>query len=504
MHVTTARARRPIDGLRDWAARDPERLALIDDATSMTFAELVAYVEATGAAARAAMRTAPPTTYLPVVVDRSVGSAAAILACLLGRVRFFPVDAAASRELKQALAARAGSPRCFLLGARGDIDFPGAAPLDVSDARAATRAAGTGDEPDDSDTALILFTSGSTGTPKGVVLTWRALERRWRSRDDEYAAFGDDRRQPLVIPLDSSWGVAKVADVASGFTERIVEVARLRPAEFLQGMARFEPTAMAIPSQLARLLAQLPTRLVVPLASVRRLHIAAEGFRYEHMDGLRSTFRPETSVVHSLASSEGGREIATTFPLGRAPRSGPVHLGVPLFPDSLRVVPVPGMADGIGEVHVGGAIADGYLDDPELTQARFYTDDDGHRWWRSHDLVSLDDTGQFRHEGRLDDVVKVGGKLASPSDVTAVLVGIEGIAGAITIPVVTRGNTRLVAHVEVGAETALTLDEVHRTLSTRLPAHAVPSAVMRHARLPVTNRGKVDRRSLMDGPFEPW
>ncbi len=496
----TDRPRRPLEGLRRWAARDPDRVALRDAELSMTYGELLAYVEATAPAARAALGQRTDGAFLPVLVDRSVGSAAAVLACLLGRVRFVPVDAAAAPELVQSIVGRAGAPGVHLAGPRVSPGVAGSVPIDLG------RAVGAGDtvdEPAESETGLLFFSSGSTGEPKGIVLTWHALEQRWRSRDREYAAFGDDRRQPLVIPLDSSWGVAKVGDVASGFGEHIIDVASTGPVAFLAESRRFGATAMAIPAQLARLIAQLPPRLVIPLPAVRRLHIAAEGFRYEYMPGLQATFGPTTTIVHSLASSEGGREIATCFALQDAPAAGAVHIGEPLFPDSLRVVDVPGM-DGVGEVHVAGSIAVGYLDDPELTQNRFYIDADGRRWWRSHDLVSRDPVGGLRHEGRLDDVVKVRGKLAAPGDVTAVLLDIGGITSAITVPVVTDGNTRLVAHVDVAPGSALTLAEVRQVLSSRLPAHAVPSAVMRHARLPVTGRGKVDRSALMAGPFESW
>ena len=110
----------------------------------------------------------------------------------------------------------------------------------------------------------------------------------------------------------------------------------------------------------------------------------------------------------------------------------------------------------------------------------------------------------YRHRGRVDDIVKVRGKLASPSDVTAVLLSIDGVRSAITMPVVVAGNTRLESHVELQPGSTLTLDEVREVLSARLPAHLMPSAVMRHATLPINARGKVDRRALSEGPFEPW
>lgn len=259
-----------------------------------------------------------------------------------------------------------------------------------------------------------------------------------------------------------------------------------------------------MPSQLGRILSHLPDRSCVPLPMVTYLGLSSEGFRYEHVAGLRRIFPAKAMLGHNLATTEGGRMLHHEVPLGDAPNSGLLHVGLPVFPDSIQFIPVPGTDAPAFEVFVAGAIATGYLDEPERTAARFSVDKDGRRWWSSGDLVSITPGGLFRHEGRVDDIVKVRGKLASPSDVTAVLLQIPGVTGAITIPVALDHNVRLVAHVELEKERPPSLVEVRRALEQRLPAHLQPSAVMRHAALPLGIRGKIDRRALMEGPFESW
>lgn len=296
-------------------------------------------------------------------------------------------------------------------------------------------------------------------------------------------------------------------DVAFGSTLFIIDVPRLRPADVLAQLAAFAPTDMAIPAQLARTLPQVPERSVVRLPSVRRLGIGSEGFRYEDLAGLLAIYEPDVVIGHNLATTEAGRIMHHEFVLVEAPSSGVMRIGTPVFPDRIRLVPAEGLTeddDEVFEVHVGGAIATGYLHDPELTARRFLQDPEGPRWWTSGDVVSRDANGMYRHRGRVDDIVKVRGKLASPSDVSAVLLSIDGVRSAITIPDVVAGNTRLESHVELEPGSTLMREEVREVLSARLAAHRVPSAVMRHAHLPINARGKLDRHALSEGPFEPW
>lgn len=497
-----ASGRTALEGLRAWTEHDGDRIAITDGESSLTFAETLVRVEATAAVARAALAQAAPGAYLPVLVDRTTQSAIAVLACLAGRVPFFPVDAKASPELQRNLMRRAGDPGFYLVGAASAASIGGAEPIHATDDAQGVDAAIADGESE--DPAVVIFSSGSTGDPKGIVLPHRAMQQRWRSRDLLNIPLGEDLREPLIAPLDSAWGLNLLSDVASGFTVHVVDVNGIGLPAFLSAMAELRPTAMAIPAQLGRILGNLPERSVVPLPSLRRVNIGSEGFRYEYVRKLSRILGPDTTIVHNLASSEAGREIVNRFALKDASAEGVVHLGQIVFPDDTRLVPVDGHDDDVAEVHMSGAIASGYLDDPELTAARFYADDDGRRWWRSGDLVSQDAAGVYHHRGRMDDVVKVGGKLAAPGDVTAVLMAVPGIRAAVTVPVVTDGNTRLVAHVEIEPGADVTLTAVRDALSARLQRHAVPAAVMRHAHLPVNARGKVDRKALADGPYEPW
>ena len=145
---------------------------------------------------------------------------------------------------------------------------------------------------------------------------------------------------------------------------------------------------------------------------------------------------------------------------------------------------------------MAGAIAEGYLNQPELTAERFVVRD-GVRYWRSGDILALGEDGLYYHRGRMDDIVKVRGMLASPSEATRVLLGMEGVRAGIVLPHVHNHNTRLIAHVEFHkAGEVPTVEAIRQELQSQLPSHLVPASIVVHDTLPTTPRGKIDRVRL--------
>ena len=104
-------------------------------------------------------------------------------------------------------------------------------------------------------------------------------------------------------------------------------------------------------------------------------------------------------------------------------------LGYPTCPDRLRLEPIGDDADEDDaryEIVATGTVASGYLGDPALTAARFGTDADGTRWWRTGDLVQRAADGCLSHRGRIDDMVKIRGRLVEPAEPERVLRALPG------------------------------------------------------------------------------
>ena len=88
----------------------------------------------------------------------------------------------------------------------------------------------------------------------------------------------------------------------------------------------------------------------------------------------------------------------------------PGSVGVPGVLTETRV-------DDDGELWVRGPLLfDGYLDDPEATAAAL---EDG--WYRTGDVVDVDDEGYLSIVGRARDVIRTGGETVAPPEVESVL-----------------------------------------------------------------------------------
>ena len=140
-----------------------------------------------------------------------------------------------------------------------------------------------------------------------------------------------------------------------------------------------------------------------------------------------------------------------------------------------------------GELWIGGdAVALGYVNAPELTEASFPVRD-GERLYRTGDRVRIV-AGGLEYLGRLDDQVKVRGVRIEPAEVERALEAHPAIRRAV---VVKHGST--LAALFVAAADVPDQEALREFLARSLPAGFVPSLFVPAEGLPLGSTGKADR-----------
>ena len=190
----------------------------------------------------------------------------------------------------------------------------------------------------------------------------------------------------------------------------------------------------------------------------------------------------ETTIWSTTAFSKGGEGVVG---IGSAIANTTLHV----LDDQQRPVPV----GQEGELWIGGAgVTRGYWQRPELTAERFVTID-GERLYRTGDLVRLRPDGTVDFLGRADHQVKIRGYRIELGEIETQLDALPGVTQSVVIAREDQpGDVRLVAYVLGHADTGA----LKTALAGVLPAHMVPSAVVRLDSFPLTPNKKIDRKAL--------
>ena len=314
--------------------------------------------------------------------------------------------------------------------------------------------------------ALVVETSGSTAVPKRVLLSADAL---LASAAASTSAVGGSGQWLLALPTHYIAGLnVLVRSIASQTEPVLLRDGRFDPVQFARAAERMDADlrfTSVVPTQLARLL-EIPEARSA-LQRFDRILVGGQ------------------STPQSLVDRASEFDVALTRTYGSSETSGGcVYDGTPIGNTQVRVRD--------GQVELSGAVlAEGYLDDPERTDAAF-VDGDGTRWYRTGDVGEYVD-GLLTVTGRLDDVIISGGVKVSLADVERVVRTLDGQSDAVAV----RAPSERWGEVPVVVTTRpIELDLVRTAVRAALGAPAAPARVVVVDAIPQLSSGKPDRFEL--------
>ncbi|MFG1809556.1 amino acid adenylation domain-containing protein [Streptomyces sp. NPDC049040] len=453
------------------AEADPDAIAVVAGTAVLTYRQLLGAAAALAEELRG--RGIGRGSLVAVRVSRRAQMVVALLGVAMSGAAYVPVDPDYP-QARIAYVVRDCGAALVLTDA--DLDRvlgAGPGPLPAS-------------RPEPGDTAYVLYTSGSTGNPKGVVVPHRALTNFLLAMRALVGSTAQDRWLALTsLSFDIS-ALELYLPLVTGGRVVIAEPATARDGATLAGLIRSEGVThvQATPSGWRVLLTgDFPPVAGLTGGEPLPLRLAHE-------------LRPRTSRLINVYGPTETTIWSTAWDVPEHPRH--ITIGTPIANTTIHVVDPHGAPVPIGvpgELLIGGAgVADGYLHRPELTAQRF-TRHDGHRVYRTGDVVRRLPDGTLEFFGRTDDQVKLLGHRIELGEIAAALETSPAVRQAVAA---VRDENLLAFYVpEPTTDTGTAQPDTLRDHVARLlPGYMVPAHYIRLDALPLTPNGKIDRKAL--------
>ena len=504
-----------------WAAREPDRVALLDyqpDGTSghLTYGELARQSNALANGLRAAgigrgdrVAMLMPQcfeTAIAHVATYKLGAIAVPLALLFGvealeyrfqtaGVKAVVTNASGLAKLKPILSRL---PMLQTIVSTDGDDGPAAGFARL------TRDHGpdfTAEDTGPDDPAMMIFTSGTTGPPKGALHGHRVLLGHLPGvqMPHEFLPQPGDR---LWTPADWAWAGGLLNVLLPGLYFGVPVVAgrfeRFEPEAALTLMERMAIRNAFIPPTALRMLkGSNDIRGRFDLA-IRTIGSGGEALGRETYDWAREELG--VTINEFYGQTECNLVLSSCAAIGVS-RGGAIGKPVPghdvaIIDDGGRVLET-GQAGQIAVRRPDPVMFLEYWQNPEATAKKFIGD-----WMLTGDQGVTDEDGYIHFFGRDDDVITSAGYRIGPTEIEDCITGHPDVALAAAVgkpdPVRTEIVKAYIVLKEGRVPTPELADEISAWVRQRLSAHEYPREVEFVESMPLTTTGKVIRRIFRD------
>lgn len=359
----------------------------------------------------------------------------------------------------------------------------------------------------ETDLAYILYTSGSTGMPKGVMISHLNAFTFLKWVQSTFAIRPEDRLSNHA-PLHFDLSILDIfGAIQAGATLVLVpEITSLFPRNLATWIEENRITVWySVPSILTKMV--LNGKLDrYQFENLRLILFAGEVFPVKYLRSLMgkiphaeyyNLYGPtETNVITYHRIEEIPPEQTTPIPIGKAC----ANMEVFALKQNGNAVEQPGDE---GELYArGSCVAQGYWGDEEKTNKNFvFNPLQNHfaeKAYRTGDLVTLDQEGNFLYKGRLDHQIKSRGYRIELGEIETVLYSHSAVKETVVlaIPDELIGH-RIKAYIVCRDHQQISATDLRIYCGEKLPSYMIPEELEFRQSLPQTSTGKIDRTFLL-------
>ena len=351
--------------------------------------------------------------------------------------------------------------------------------------------------------AYIFYTSGSTGKPKGVCQSQRNLFHFVRTYSNTLSISSRDHLSLLYSLGFSASNMDVFSALLNGATLYPYNIRKRGTAALATWLDQSEISILhTVPTVFRHLLAALDDSH--SFQTVRGIDLGGETVFRSDIDLFKKHFTKECILINHLAATEASviaqhqvdpsREYATEMlPVGQA--ADGVHIDIV---GSNGEPAAPGQP---GELIIRSPyVSTGYWKLPELTRKAFAKNEQEshHSAYRSADLGYRAENGEIYFLGRKDSRVKIRGYSVDTDEVEAAIRTCSSIQDTAVVARQTQPDRplQLTAFFVDKPQSPVSPDDLRRQLARSVADYMIPAEFIRMDALPLTESGKIDRKSL--------
>ncbi len=337
----------------------------------------------------------------------------------------------------------------------------------------------------DKDTVVyVLFTSGTTGRPKGVEISHHSLLNLALTQSAYFGISEQDRiLQFSSIVFDASMEQIWMSLLSAAQLVLIPKTYLVNNHLFNQYLTKQAVTHLhATPSYLEtiELEDQKSLKRVIAGGEVCKTSLAE---KFTGKFDFYNEYGPTETTITALVKQVGKKDLNdAVVSIGHPVANTQIYI----LDESMKLVP-----KGVcGELYIGGSgVANGYISDPQKTQASFVDNPFGTgKLYRSGDLAKWTREGEVAYMGRLDDQVKIRGFRIELSEIENVMTIHPRVQAAVAI---VSGDQLLGYYQSVQP-----VEELTDFIREYLPDYMVPNNLVHMEKFKLGPTGKIDKSDL--------
>jgi long-chain acyl-CoA synthetase len=354
------------------------------------------------------------------------------------------------------------------------------------------------------DVAALPYTGGTTGDPKGAVLTHRNIVAVQEQMRHAFPDIEDGKECGLAaLPFYHIYGQSVIM-LTGGFRGgKGVLFAKPDLDEILDAIQDYDVTLFYGVPTLYKYLVDHPKTKRINWKKIKYLYCGADTLH----EATRKMWLKFTG--REIHEGYGLTETSAVSHTNPPKRNKPGSFGIPL-PGTYAAIADPDKNEFLPPGEVGELVLSGpqimkeYLNKPE-ENAKCFFEAKGMRWFRTGDMVKMDEEGYFYFVERKKDLIKYKGLSVYSHEIEEVLYKYPKVkeAAVIGVPDPEVGQKiKAIVVPETDYRGKITEEEIIKWCEERLAHYKVPKIIEFRGEVPKTDVGKVDHKRLREEIFK--